>query len=145
MFSSITISPSFISLIAFSTSGPWQLSTLITLMSASSLSFSATGSRRYSWAICPFGRPRCVIKITFALLSQRCLIVGRASVILVVSVTLKSLSRGTLKSTRSRTFLPDTSTSERVLIFMDIGFQEIEGRDVFKLSEMWELGNLTIK
>src|SRR3990170_849851 len=74
---------------------------------------SATGrSRSPSWTLPP-GRPRWLARMTFAPWLRRCLIVGMAARIRESSVILPS-SRGTLKSTRTKTRFPATSTSRIV-------------------------------
>ena len=63
----------------------------------------------------PWGLPICEQRITFAPFSRRYLMVGRASTILLSLVISPSLS-GTLKSQRTSTFLPETSTSSMVFL-----------------------------
>src|SRR4029079_6803118 len=60
-----------------------------------------------------FGRPRCEQSATAAPRSMSERMVGRAAVMRVSSATFP-FSRGTLKSTRTRTFFPDGSTSRIV-------------------------------
>src|SRR5579884_2281312 len=76
------------------------------------------GVRRIFSTTSPLGRPRWDIKMTDAPLSSRYWIVGRAALMRVSSVMFRSASRGTLKSTRTRTLLPATSISRIVFLFM---------------------------
>ena len=73
-------------------------------------SASATGRRLMSGTRFPSGRPRCDIRMTFALFSRRYLMVGSDSLSRLSLSTLPSLS-GTLKSTRTMTRLPATARS----------------------------------
>src|SRR5690606_39182595 len=69
---------------------------------------------------CPFGLPKCDIKITAAPSSNNFCIVGMAPWILLSSVIWKSAFRGTLKSTRNKTFFPKKLAASIVLIVFDI-------------------------
>src|SRR4051794_31608773 len=73
-------------------------------------------SRRLSWTL-PSGRPRWLARMTRAPAPRRAVMVGMAARILESSVTLPSAS-GTLKSTRTKTRLPATSTSRIVSLSM---------------------------
>ena len=113
-FSRINTSPSCS---AFTSScACWEViaSDFWTLFGISFWSSFAIGSSLRSSTTCPFGRPRCVRIISWTPFSRRCVIVGSDSVILVLSWTsllpFSSASvKGTLKSTRSRIFLPFSS------------------------------------
>jgi hypothetical protein len=67
-----------------------------------------------------FGLPRCDIKITLPPSFSIFFIVGIAALILVSSETLKLSSKGTLKSTLTKTFFPLKETVE--IVFMIIKF-----------------------
>src|SRR4029077_15248910 len=111
-FSRQRTSPSFIAAIAFSAASPIPspanaISFLITCDNAAATGLSdSLGSR-------PFGRPKCASRITFPPLAESSRIVGAMRSRRVVSVT-RPFSIGTLRSTRSSTRLPLTSTSSRV-------------------------------
>src|SRR5258708_11400939 len=112
VFSRQRMSPSFIAAIAFAAGSPMQSSAkatgiLMTFASASATGFSdSLGSR-------PFGRPKCASRITLPPLPAISMIPGAMRSRRVASLT-RPLSMGTLRSTRTRTRLPFTSTSSRV-------------------------------
>ncbi len=76
-----------------------------------SLSLFAQGAREYLVSTFPWGRPRWLIKIKAPWWSSTCWIEGKAALIRVSSVILLSASKGTLKSTRMRTFFPSMGSS----------------------------------
>ena len=102
------MSPGFIAATAASAFSPMQSSTNFTgrLMmrptSAATVLSESFGSR-------PFGRPKCESKITLPPLSAISVIAAAARSMRVVSVTTP-FSTGTLRSTRTSTRLPFTST-----------------------------------
>src|SRR6202171_6358404 len=118
VFSRQRTSPSFIALTAFSATSPTQSSAkatglLITWASAAATGFSESLASR------PLGRPKCASRITLPPLSEISVMVGATRSSRVASVT-RPFSIGTLRSTRSSTRLPFTSTSSRVRNVLDI-------------------------
>src|SRR6266704_2762957 len=112
VFSRQRTSPSCIAAIAFWATSPMQSSAnetgfLITCASAAATGFSE------SLGSCPFGRPKCASNITLPPLFEISVMVGDTRSSRVASVT-RPFSIGTLRSTRSSTRLPFTSTSSRV-------------------------------
>ena len=103
------------------TSGPITSGARVTFFPRSFSNSAATGASENAGFFCPLGRPRCVITTSDAPLSRIYLIVGRAALIRVLSVTTPSL-RGTLKSTLIRTLLPLRSASLIVLSTMIVSF-----------------------
>src|SRR4051795_1609505 len=80
---------------------------------SSSLSRSAVG-RSESSGSRSFGRPRCAASRSRAPRPRSSCSVGSDALMRASSVILRSSSRGTLKSTRTRTRLPSTSRSSSV-------------------------------
>ena len=78
---------------------------------------SATGARVYLAFFSRLGRPRWDTRITLAPCSTSNLIVGSAATIRESSLIMPSL-RGTLKSQRTKTRLPERLTSLMVLVAM---------------------------
>ena len=97
-----------------SASGPMQLSVFTTGSPSSSLRRAATGVRRMPSFTWPLGRPKWAARITLAPLPVRSLIVGRAARMRVSSVMAPESSSGTLKSTRTSTRLPRSSSALRL-------------------------------
>ena len=124
MFWRRTTSPSFISATAFLALSPTTLSSAAKTTSLPSFSerLFATGARESDGTGSPFGLPICEQRITLAPLSIRYLIVGSAPTIRFSSVILPSASSGTLKSQRTKTFLPFTSTSSTVNLLYIVNF-----------------------
>src|SRR5216684_7000650 len=112
VFSRQRMSPSFNAATASCATSPTQSSAkaigrLITCASAAATGFSESlGSG-------PLGRPKCASRITLPPLSEISVMVGATRSSRVASLT-RPLSIGTLRSTRSSTRLPFTSTSSRV-------------------------------
>ena len=97
---------------------------------------SATGrSRRPSWTL-PSGRPRWLARTIRAPWASRARMVGRAARMRWSSVTLPSAS-GTLKSTRTKTRLPEASTSRMVSLSMDPLGQGRAGDPVGRRAGLW--------
>src|SRR5712664_1251930 len=112
VFSRHRMSPSFMSAIAFSAVSPTQSSAnatgfLITCAKAAATGFSESLASR------PLGRPKCASRIALPPLSEISVMVAAMRSSRVASVT-RPFSVGTLRSTRSSTRLPFTSTSSRV-------------------------------
>ena len=118
VFSRTTISPSFISATAFFAFSPTTVSSLAktTFVLTSSASLSAAALRENLSSGPFFGLPRCEQRTIFAPFSTNLLIVGSAAWILLSFVILPSFI-GTLKSTRTRTFLPFTCKSSTFFLF----------------------------
>ena len=115
-FSSTRISPSFKAAALARASAPTVSSANETVASMSSPRRAAAGaSVNFSSKPSPAGRPRWLIRMTFAPLDARYSIVGSAARMRVSSLTTPSLM-GTLKSTRTMTRLPRTSTPSMVLM-----------------------------
>ena len=108
-------SPSFITATFRSVSSPATSVAKTTFRPRSSCSLTATGASENSFLNSPLGRPRCEHSMTLAPFFDRYSIVGRAAVILVSSLTFPFLSKGTLKSTRTRHLLPFNAMS--VMLF----------------------------
>ena len=91
---------------------------MMTGLPSSWLRRAATGFKLSSGFTSPLGLPMWEQAITAALLSSRYWMVGRAARMRLspVMTPLPSLAMGTLKSQRSRTFLPFTSTSFTVFL-----------------------------
>ena len=112
VFSKRTMSPFFIAATACSTASPTQSSMNLTgrlMMCATS---AATGLSEFFWSR-PFGRPKCESKITLAPLSAISVMALAMRSMRVPSVTTP-FSTGTLRSTRTSTRFPFTSTWSRV-------------------------------
>src|SRR3984885_2207498 len=112
VFSRQRMSPSFMAATAFAAGSPMQSSAKATCFLITCDRASATGLSE-SLASRPLGRPKCASKIPLPPLPEISVIVGATRSRRVVSVT-RPLSVGTLRSTRSSTRLPLTSTSSRV-------------------------------
>ena len=110
-FSRRTISPSFILLVSSFALGPVTSWASFTSFPSCADNSFATGAKENSFFTSPFGLPKCEHNISFALCSNKYLIVGSAATILVLSVMFKFSSSGTLKSHLSNTFFPFTSIS----------------------------------
>src|SRR5689334_13727486 len=106
------MSPSFIAEIAFAAGSPTQSSAKATGFFTTLESASATGFSE-SLASRPLGRPKCASRMTLPPLVAISVMVGATRSSRVASVT-RPFSMGTLRSTRSSTRLPFTSTSSRV-------------------------------
>ena len=102
----------FIDATAASTLLPITSSANVTFLPNSSSKRLAIGAIENSGFFFPFGRPKWLITIKEAPLSNNALIVGRAALIRVSSPTTPSFT-GTLKSTRIKTFL---SAQSHILI-----------------------------
>ena len=101
---------------AFETPSPMQSSTVVTEAPSSSDRRLVIGVNRSSSLIFPPGRPRWLASRTRARRSRRKLIVGRAARIRESSeIELVPGSKGTLKSTRTRTRLSSTGKSRTVI------------------------------
>src|SRR5258708_18909044 len=118
VFSRQRMSPSFIAAIAFSAASPTQSSANATGLLMTWANAAATGFRE-SFASRPLGRPKCASNITLPPLSEISVMVGATRSSRVASLT-RPFSIGTLRSTRSSTRLPFTSTSSRVQNVLDI-------------------------
>src|ERR1700733_4193157 len=112
------MSPSFIAATALAATSPTHSPAnatgfLITCASAAATGFSESlGSR-------PLGRPKCASRMTLPPLPEISVMVGATRSSRVASLTWP-FSIGTLRSTRSSTRLPFTSTSSRVRNDLDI-------------------------
>ena len=102
----------------FSTAGPTQSGASLTGWPSRSASRVTAGASDISGLTWPLGRPRWLIRITFPPASTAALIVGRAALIRLSSVTFCPSSSGTLKSTRIRTRLPLRSSLSTVSFAM---------------------------
>ena len=118
VFSSSMIWPGWRAAALALASGPTTSSAMMTGLPSSWLRRTATGFKLSSGFTSPLGLPMWEQAITAALLSSRYWMVGRAARMRLSSVMtpLPSLAMGTLKSQRSRTFLPFTSTSVTVFL-----------------------------
>ncbi|MGY3646524.1 hypothetical protein ACVWW2_001815 [Bradyrhizobium sp. LM4.3] len=112
VFSRQRMSPSFKPATAAAAGSPMQSSAKATGFFTTFDSASATGLSE-SLASRPFGRPKCASRMTLPPLSEISVMVGATRSSRVASVTRPS-SMGMLRSTRSSTRLPFTSTSSRV-------------------------------
>ena len=115
-FSSSTAWPGLTSAASFLASGPMTSLASFTSKPSFSERRLATGAREYFMLNSPLGRPRCEQRMTAAPCSSRYLIVGSAALMRVSSVMFLFSSRGTLKSQRTSTFLPETSMSSIVFL-----------------------------
>ena len=106
MFSRSKMSPCFKPSANFFTSSPTQSGAKITLRCNSSVNLRATGARLIFGLTLPSGLPRWLAMTGIPPCSRIYLMVGSDALILVSSVIFISSSRGTLKSTRTKTFLP---------------------------------------
>ena len=113
VFSSSRMSPFLIVPIASAATGPMQSPTKATGRPMTSATASATGRSELASSGPPFGRPKCASRITLPPLSAISFIVSATRSMRVLSVT-RPFSVGTLRSTRRRTRLPETSASSRV-------------------------------
>ena len=112
VFSRQRMSPSFIAATALAAASPMQSSAKATGFLMTCASAAATGLSE-SLASRPFGRPKWASRMTLPPLSEISVMVGATRSSLVASET-RPFSMGTLRSTRSSTRLPFTSTSSRV-------------------------------
>src|SRR4051794_34759928 len=112
VFSRQRMSPSFMAATAFAAGSPTQSSANATGFLTTPDSASATGFSE-SLLSRPLGRPKCASRITLPPWPAISVIVGATRSSRVASVT-RPFSMGTLRSTRSSTRLPFTSTSSRV-------------------------------
>ena len=112
VFSRHRMSPSFIAATALAAGSPMQSSAKATGFLMTCESAAATGFSE-SLASRPFGRPKCASRMTLPPLPEISVMVGATRSSRVASLT-RPLSMGTLRSTRSSTRLPFTSTSSRV-------------------------------
>src|SRR5688500_6012646 len=112
VFSRQRISPSFIAATALAAASPIQSSAKATGFLMTCASAVATGLSE-SLASRPFGRPKWASRMTLPPLSEISVMVGATRSSLVAS-EMRPFSMGTLRSTRSSTRLPFTSTSSRV-------------------------------
>src|SRR5438067_2002952 len=111
-FSSRTTCPSFISETSLRTPSPTQSSAKSTSSSKSCESRSPTFSSDISGTTLPSGRPRCEARMVFAFFPTRWRMVGSAARMRASSFTAPVfLSSGTLKSTRTKTRFPATSSA----------------------------------
>ncbi len=100
------MSPSFISSITLILSGLMQSSEKSTGRPSAVVRNSAATFSEYLRFFSPFGLPRWLISMHFPPFSVIAYIVGRLSMILLASVIFPFSSRGTLKSTLTRTLFP---------------------------------------
>src|SRR5207248_3257679 len=112
VFSRHRMSPSFSAATAVAAGSPMQSSAKATGFLTTFDSSSATGLSD-SLGSRPFGRPKCASRMTLPPLSEISVMVGATRSSRVASLT-RPFSMGTLRSTRSSTRLPFTSTSSRV-------------------------------
>src|SRR5450631_694215 len=112
VFSRQRMSPSFIPATAFWATSPMQSSANATDLPITSARAAATGFSD-SLGSRPLGRPKCASRMTLPPLPEISVMVGAIRSSRVASVT-RPFSVGTLRSTRSKTRLPFTSTSSRV-------------------------------
>ena len=112
--------------------GPTMSSARGTGRLRNSSSRAATGFKLRAGTTLPLGRPRCEHKITAAPFSSKNRMVGSAPMMRFSSVILVpvSLSMGTLKSTRTSTFLPCTFTSSMVFFIIILLFDGKLGRQL---------------
>ena len=116
-FSSSRISPPFRAAALALASSPTISLAKMTSRPSSSLRRFATGARLSFSFHSPLGLPRWEQAITAAPLSSRYRMVGSAATMrLSLVISPVALSCGTLKSQRSRIFLPATSTSMMVFL-----------------------------
>ena len=113
-FSSSSTSPGFSARTASSASGPMQSSAKATGLPSALDSGSTSGFSDISGTRLPSGRPKWLSTITLAPLAASSASVGTARSMRVASVTWPFFI-GTLRSTRTSTRLPDTSTESIVL------------------------------
>src|SRR3984893_2328314 len=113
-FSSSSTSPGFSARTASSASGPMQSSAKATGLPSALDSGSTKGLSDISGTRLPSGRPKWVSTITLAPLAASSARVGTARSMRVASVTWPFFI-GTLRSTRTSTRLPATSTESIVL------------------------------
>ncbi|CUQ01467.1 Uncharacterised protein [Flavonifractor plautii] len=117
VFSSSRIWPGFRTAALAVASGPTTSAAMMTSRPNSSLRRLATGARLNLGSGPSLGLPRWEQAITAAFCSSRYWMVGRAATMRLSSVMAPvALSWGTLKSQRSRTFLPATSISFTVFL-----------------------------
>ena len=104
---------------ASTTWGPIQSAAISTGEARISERRLATGASLSPSTTFPPGRPRCEQRITLASLSVRYLMVGSTFLMRVSSLMVPvSISKGTLKSTRTSTRFPLTSISLKVFLFI---------------------------
>src|SRR3981081_1410316 len=128
VFSRQRMSPSLIAAIAFSAASPTQSSANATGFLITCANAAATGFRE-SLRSRPLGRPKCASRIALPPLPEISVMVGTMRSSRVASVT-RPCSIGTLRSPRSSTRLPFTSTSSRVRKVLDIiGLAQLILRD----------------
>src|SRR6266851_152258 len=113
-FSSSSTSPGFSARTASSTSGPMQSSAKATGLASALDSGATKGFSDISGTRLPSGRPKWLSTITLAPLAASSARVGTARSMRVASVTWPFFI-GTLRSTRTSTRLPATSTESIVL------------------------------
>ena len=118
VFSRQRMSPSFMAATDVAAASPMQSSAKATGLLMTFDSASATGLSE-SLASRPFGRPKCASRITLPPFPEISVMVGATRSSRVASVT-RPFSMGTLRSTRSSTRLPFTSTSSRVRKVLDM-------------------------
>jgi len=116
VFSRSRTSPSFICATASCASGPMQSKAKDTGQSRCSDTAAASGFSEQSSSGPFFGRPKCDSRMSRPPRPMMSFIVGMMRSRRVVSVT-RPLSTGKLRSTRSSTRLPATSTSSKVRNF----------------------------
>src|SRR5215475_14104992 len=118
-FSSRSTSPGFSARTASSATGPTESFAKATGLPSAWASGSTSGLSDISGTRLPSGRPKWLSTITLAPLAASSLSVGAARSMRVASVTLPFFI-GTLRSTRTRTRLPDTSM-ESIVLKVDCG------------------------
>ena len=110
------MSPGFMAATAFSATAPMQSSTNFTGRLTMCATSAATGLSESFGSRLPLGRPKCESRMTLAPASASSVMAGATRSMRVASVTTPC-SSGTLRSTRTSTRLPFTSTWSRVRKF----------------------------